>query len=586
MGVYKFHMASLLLVLLSQSAFVQAATDNLPLARDAVLTSDNQEANFARLAEKFFDFRFRTNPDSATLLGFHQYDCLTPDLTAEGVKSEIMELRSFQKQFDAISESGLSNRSKIDRLLIRSRIKASLLDLEDIRSYEKNPDNYSSQAGSMVYDLISRDFSPLPERMKAVTAREKKIPAMLQAAKANLKNPPLIYTQIALEQLPGIIDLFKTSVPEKFKTVSDPALKAAFESSNHDAILSLQDYERFLKEDLLPRSAGSFALGEDLFCKKLLYEEMEDTRPAELLKQGRVELKRLQQEFIQTAKEIDPAKTTAQVYMDVSSNHCEPGKLIGSLQSVLSRLKNFCTEKDIVTIPPGEKLLVVETPPFMRALTFAAMDTPGAFEQRAMDAYYYVTLPEPDWQPQRVEEHMRAFCRYDLINTSVHEAFPGHFVQGLWERRAPSKTAMILESDSYVEGWAHYCEQMMIEEGLDGGDKNLRLVMLHDALLRCCRYIVGISMHTRGMTLDEAISFFMQEGYQERANAEREAKRGTLEPTYLVYTLGKLQLLALRKEYKDLKGSRFSLKDFHDRVLSLGAPPVKIIRQVLLSGGN
>jgi uncharacterized protein (DUF885 family) len=221
----------------------------------------------------------------------------------------------------------------------------------------------------------------------------------------------------------------------------------------------------------------------------------------------------------------------------------------------------------------------------MRALTFAAMDAPGPFEQKAKEAYYYVTLPEADWKPERVEEHMRAFCKYDLLNTSVHEAFPGHYVQGLWQRKAPSKIAKIIDCGSNVEGWAHYCEQMMVEQGLENGDKKLKMVMIHDALLRCCRYIVGISMHTKGMSMDEGIKFFVNEGYQEKANAERETKRGTMDPTYLVYTLGKLQIIALRDDYKKLKGAEFSLKDFHNKIMETGAPPIKIIRQIIM-GNN
>ena len=509
---------------------------------------------------------------------------MAPDHSAAGIKAEVEELKSFQKQFDALNASGFSAQSKIDLQLIKSQIKATLLDLEDIRTWEKNPDIYSSHASSMVYDLMSRDFAPLPERLKSVIAREKKIGAMLKAGKANLKNPPKIYTEIAIEQIPGIIDLFQNSVTEKFKSITDKDLQAEFQASNNQVIAELKDYQHFLKDELLPKSNGTFALGEDNYKKKLLYEEMEDSSIDELLARGEAEMKRLQQEFIKTAKEINPDKSATEVFTAISSNHTTPDKLVSSVQAVLNSLRDYCINKNIITIPSKDMLTVAETPPFMRALTFASMDAPGAFEQKAKEAYYYVTLPEPDWKADRVEEHMRAFSKYDLINTSVHEAFPGHFVQGLWDRQAPSKTVKIIGCNSNIEGWAHYCEQMMIEEGLENGDKNLKMTMIHDALLRGARYIVGIKMHTRGMTMGEGINFFVKEGYQEKANAERETKRGTSDPTYLVYTLGKLQLIALRDDYKKLKGSDFTIKDFHDRVMATGAPPVKIIRQVIMGG--
>lgn len=580
-------MASLCLFLMTGAAKASPAQDldhskgNQRKLAAADYTSTD-ETVFGQLVDKFFDFVFKCNPDSATVLGFHQYDQLALDPSSKTINAQINELKSFQKQFAELKIEKLSAQSKIDLALIQSHIKAQLLDLEEIEGWKRNPDYYSSHSSSMIYDLISRDFAPLPERLKSVIAREKKIPEILKSGKSNLKNPPKIYTEIAIEQLPGIIDLFKNSVTEKFKSVTDKNLEQEFQKTNQEVIAALQDYEKFLKEQVLPNSVPNFALGKDFYAKKLLYEEMEDESIDKLLERGEAELKRLQQEFISTAKEIDPNKSASEVFTSISSDHTSPDKLLSSVSGVLNQLKDYCVNKNIITIPTQDNLQVEETPPFMRALTFAAMDAPGPFEAKAKEAYYYVTLPEKDWKPERIEEHMRAFCKYDLFNTSVHEAFPGHYVQGLWNRTAPSKTSKILGCNSNVEGWAHYCEQMMVEQGLENNDNKLKMDMLHDALLRCCRYIVGIRMHTRGMTLDEGIKFFINEGYQEKANAEREAKRGTMDPTYLVYTLGKLQLIALRDDYKKLKGNEFSLKDFHDRIMATGTPPVKIIRQILM----
>lgn len=577
-------MASVCLILTAQSlaAYASDSPNSKPIKVAAAESAHAEEAAFEQLVDKYFDYLFKTNPGDATAMGFHQYDALAPDFSAAAIQSKIEELKSFAKQFDALKKDGLSAQSKIDLQLIQSHTNSWLLMNEELKAWQKNPDQYSSEASSMVYNLLTRDFAPLKDRLKLVIAREKKIGDLLKAGKANLKNPPKIYTEVAIEQLPGIISLFKDSVTEKFKDVTDKELKAEFEKTNNEVIAELQDYLKFLKEEVLPKSVPNFAFGEDIYRKKLLYDEMEEHTIDELLAQGETELRRLQKEFIETGKEIDPKKTTLEVFTSISSDHAPPDKLLASIAGVLDQLRQYCITHNIISIPYDDKLKVEETPAFMRALTFASMDSPGAFETKAKEAYYYVTLPEPSWSKERTEEHMRSFCKYDVINTSVHEAFPGHFVQGLWERKAPSKTAKILGANSNVEGWAHYCEQMMIEQGLENGDKKLKMVVLHDALLRCCRYMVGIKMHTRGMSMEDGINYFIKEGYMEKANAERETKRGTMDATYLVYTLGKLQLIALRDDYKKLKGAEFSLKDFHDKVMATGKPPVKIIRQILL----
>jgi uncharacterized protein (DUF885 family) len=544
--------------------------------------SADPESRFSALVDNYFDSAFKRDPSWATDLGFHQYDGMAPDMTASAFADEIAELKKQQSSFVALSADSLSRQSKIDLALINSQIKSRLLSLEEMKDWQRNPDEYSSAVNVLIFTLMKRNFAPLAERLKSVIAREQRIKNILAAGKKNVHNPPRIYTQIAIEQMPGIISFFEHSVPECFKSVENKELQEQFQKSNQEAITQLRDYENYLKTVLLPKSNGSFPIGPDFYAKKLLYDQMVEIPIDQLLSSGYEELKRLQREFANTTKEINPDKPVAEVMKEVSLDHPSPDKLISSTASVLDKLKSFCIEHNIVTIPAQTNLNVAEMPPFKRALSWASMDSPGPFETKASEAYYNVTVPEPDWTPERTEEHMRAFCKYDLLNTSVHEAYPGHYVQGLFNQNAPSKTTKIVGCGSNIEGWAHYCEQMMIEQGLENNDPKLKLIMLHDALLRCCRYIVGISMHTKGMSMEEGIAFFMKEGYQERAGAERETKRGTMSPTYLIYTLGKLQIQALKEDYKRAKGADFSLKDFHDRFLSTGRPPVKIIRQIML----
>jgi hypothetical protein len=308
-----------------------------------------------------------------------------------------------------------------------------------------------------------------------------------------------------------------------------------------------------------------------------------DTPLDALLATGFEDLRRNQAAFRATAAKIDPARTAQQILADLERDHPPPEKLLDTFRAVLGGMRDFIERRGIVDIPSPEPPIVEETPPFMRALTFASMDTPGPFEKVAKEAFFNVTLPEPSWAPRQVAEHMAAFNRGTIISTAIHEVYPGHYTQFLWLQRAPSKVRKLFGAASNAEGWAHYTEQMMLDEGYGNGDLKLRLGQLQDALLRDARYIVGLEMHTGRMTLEQGIDFFVKEGYQARANAEREARRGTADPTYLVYTLGKLEILKLREDYRRAKGAQFRLKEFHDRFLQQGYPPIRIVREALMA---
>jgi Bacterial protein of unknown function (DUF885) len=531
--------------------------------------------DFNALVDRYFDMWFHYHPAEGTEAGFHQYDAQLNGLSQSSIKAEVAALAQFLPEFEHAPQSP-------DRDLVIAHIRAGLLNLEEIRMWEKNPDRYPSSATEAIFTIMSRKYAPAAERLKSVIAREHAIPALLAAARANLKNPPGIYTQIALEQLPGMVHFFQNDVPAAFQEARDPRLRAEFQQANQAAIAALGEYQKFLKNDLLPRSRGDFRIGAVIYRNKILYEEMVDTPLDQLLRAGYQDLRRNQQAFRETAARIDRGRTPQQILHDVERDHPAPDHLLQSFRDVLGGLRRFVTEHHIVTIPSPVEPIVEETPPFMRALTSASMDTPGPFEKVAKEAYLNVTLPEPGWSRQQVEEHMESFNRGVILSTAIHEAYPGHYVQFLWLARAPSKVRKLIGAASNAEGWAHYCEQMMIDEGYGQGNLKMRLGQLQDALLRDARYIVGISMHTGKMSYAEGIEFFVNEGYQTRANAERETKRGTADPTYLVYTLGKLEILRLREDYRKLRGASFTLQDFHDRFLEQGAPPIAIVRRALL----
>jgi uncharacterized protein (DUF885 family) len=534
----------------------------------------------AQQVDRFFDdVYFKFNPTTGTADGFHQYDSLLEDYSKAAITAQSHVLHAAEKEFSALPTDP-------DRDLILNYIRATLLELEQVRGWERNPDNYSSGVTTSIFVIMSRTFAPPADRLQSVIARERQFPAVFEAARANLKNPPRIYTEIAIEQLPGIVSFFQNDVPAAFKEVTDAKLLAEFQKSNDMAIDGLKHYQAFLQNDLLARSKGDFRLGANLFRKKLLYEEMVDLPLDKLLEIGMADLRRNQQAFQETARKIDPTKTPQQILDEATHDHPAPDHLLQSFRDVLGGLKDYITAHRIITIPSPVLPLLEETPPFMRALTTASMDTPGPYEKVAKEAFFNVTLPEPSWTPQQVEEHMEGFNRGTIISTAIHEAYPGHYVQFLWMQTISSKVRKLLGANSNAEGWAHYCEQMLLDEGYGNGDMKLRLGQLQDALLRNARYIVGIQMHTGKMTYNQGIDFFVNEGYQSRTNGERETKRGTSNPTYLYYTLGKLEIMQLREDYKKMRGSAFTLEEFHDRFMGEGTPPIKMVRKALLGNDS
>ena len=546
-----------------------------------------RDAEFNQLADRIFDdLIFHYDPASGTQAGFHRYDALLPTGSRAEVEEEIAAAKKFIAEVESFDPRGLSPSVTADRDLVLAQLRSQVLALENIRMWEKNPDSYTSYATSAIFTIMSRTFAPPADRLKSAIARERLIPRMFQSARQNLKNPPQIYTSVALEQLPGILSFFEKDVPAAFTKVKDAALLAEFKQSNRGVLDALKSYQTFLKDALLPRSKGDFRIGAETYRNKLLYDEMVDIPLDRLLAVGYEDLHRNQAELRRVAAKIDPNRPVEAILQDLENDHPTADKLLGSFRDVLGGLRDFIESKHIVTIPSQVGPIVEETPPFMRALTSASMDTPGPYEKVAKEAFFNVTLPDPAWPAKDVDEYLQGFNRGTIISTAVHEAYPGHYIQFLWVPSATSKVRKLMGCGSNAEGWAHYTEQMMLDEGYGNGDLKLRLGQLQDALLRDARYVVGIRMHTGKMTMEQAIDFFVQEGHQVRPTAEKEAKRGTSDPTYLVYTLGKLEILKLREDYKTMKGGKYTLQGFHDAFLQQGTPPVKIVRKALLGNDS
>ncbi|MBB5341006.1 DUF885 domain-containing protein [Tunturiibacter gelidoferens] len=569
-----------------------------PQAHAQHLSADGGVQTFNYLADQYFsDVYFHFGPTAGTSAGLHQYDDKLEDYSATNIQREIAALHTYEKKVEAIDPSALDASVAGDRAILLNSIRSTLLTLEVIRPWEKNPDNYSSGITNSAFVIMERPYASADIRLKALVARENQMPQVLLEARKNLKNPPHIYTEIALEQIDDIIGFFQTDVPSAFTEATDADTKAAFAKSNAAVIEALKSYAAWLKSDLLPRSNGDFKFGADTFAKKLSYDEMVDIPLDRLLDIAFADLHKNQAEFARVAKEVDPSKTPQQVLAELATIHPAPDKLLSTFNDTFASLIDFINTHHIITIPSKVEPTLEETPPFMRATTQASMDPPGPFETHSTKAYFNVTLPEKSWTPEHIAEHMAAFNVGTVISTSVHEAYPGHYVQFLWTPQFPSTVRKILGANTNIEGWAHYTEQMMLDQGYgqpgtgaqnEREAKLIRLGQIQDALLRDARFVNSIKLHTgQGApggqwTIDQAVNFFVTDGYQSHSVALVETKRGTADATYLYYTLGKLEIMKLRADMMKKQGAAFNLQTFHDDFMRQGFAPIKIVRKAML----
>ncbi len=561
-----------------------------------VHAADRGEPGFNALVDRFFSAALPYQPTQATMLGIHEYDSKLEDWSQGTRDTEVRGLHYFMSKFDAYPQDGLDASTQGDLQVMRNYLRSQLLTLETIKPWQSNPDTYSSGITGSAFSLMEREFASPDDRLRSLIAREQQMPKVLDEAKKNLDNPPPIYTEIALEQLPGEISFFQNDVPAAFTKAADAGLKAQFAKSNAAVIAALGSYQQWIKTDLQPRSHGDFRFGADTFTKKLQYDEMVTTPLPQLLQIAMDDLHRNQAEFARVAKLVDPTKQPTEVLAELTTDHPAQGQLLAAFHDQFSGLIGFIHAHKIVTMPDDVEPTLEETPPFERATTQASMDPPGPFETRSRTSYFNVTLPEKSWTPEHIQDYLGIFNVGTITSTAVHEAYPGHHVQELWANSVGlSKVRKIVNANTYVEGWAHYCEQMMLDEGYgqpgagakDAREANLiRLGQIVDALLRDARFVAAIQMHTGTMSLDQARTFFVDEGYQTRSVADVEVKRGTSDALYLYYTLGKLEILKLREDCRTKQGAAYSLQAFHDAFLRQGPVPIPIVRQALLGDAS
>jgi uncharacterized protein (DUF885 family) len=556
------------------------------------IRAQNSDADFDKLADEFISGYLTARPLHGTQLGLHQYDGKISDYTRLAIDAEIARLKRFEDKLQKFDASKLSPRASIDRRILQAAIKKELFEIQDMVSYDRNPMVYARALEVNLY--VKRDFKPLDERIRDIIAIENQAQNIMTAAKTNLRDVlPKPYVELAIQIANGAADFLEKNLVEAIGEISDQQLRAAFQESNKKAADAFKEYANWLNKERLPKATADFALGEEKYRRMLATTELVDLPPAKILEIGLQQLKSEQAAFVDAAKQIDPKKTPTEVFKQIQNEHPTAENLIPDIAKDLDAIRQFVVDHHIVTVPSEVRAQVKETPQYRRATSFASMDTPGAFETRATEAYYYVTPVENNWTQKQKDEWLTSFNYFTADVISIHEAYPGHYVQFLQLNASPAtKTEKIFGSYAFIEGWAHYCEKMMLDEGFGSAANptpeqkmraaKYRMAQADEALLRLCRLCVSIKMHTQGMSVEDGAKFFRDNCYYEDKPAHSEAMRGTFDPGYLNYTLGKLQILKLRADYKAQEGANFSLEKFHDEMLNHGMPPIRLLREIML----
>jgi len=541
------------------------------------------DPNFERLCEEVLAAAFDFYPTWAARLGLHAYDGRLQPVTPEALDARLRTVRQREDSLRRLPPEALSPRQALDREVLLAALERERFELEDLRTYQRNPLVYADALDVTLY--VKRRYAPADRRAEALAEHLRQLVGFLEQARRNLEpDCPRPYVATALEMFAGGLEFLRDHLPSAVQDVS-PAVRTRLEAAHGPAVEAVAAFARFLREELLPRAPEDFALGPDRYRRMLWAGERVDQDLEGLRRRAEEELERLREELAAAARAVDPHLPPEEVVRALGREHPDEAELVPTVERILRELRGFLREHPVVTVPEPADCRVEPTPPFLR-WAFALMDTAGPFEEEDVDSFYYVTLPDPAWPQEEKEAWLSRFDVHTLRTTSVHEAYPGHHVHFLRLRHVPSRAAKALTSYAFVEGWAHYCEEMMLECGYGDGDPKLRVAQLVEAVVRAVRFRASLGLHTEGWTVEEAARRFVQDAYLEPLPARKEAERGTFDPGYLSYTLGKILLKELRADCERAWGSGFRLKDFHDRLLDLGAPPVPLARRALLAEGG
>jgi uncharacterized protein (DUF885 family) len=537
---------------------------------------------FHHFVDDYLSYLYEVHPTMATLDGVHTYDDHIEDFSRHGIDQHIRALAGFARRLQDINVADLTEVEKAEQPMVAANIQARVFELETIRTWERNPQLYSDTLCSSLAAQVVFTHAPLPERARRVLSKLRQTSRLVQAARDNVKDPPGIFIKVGLETFRGALNFIEKDLPRAFSALDDLHLLSDLADASTEAAHAISGYIAFLEEEAAPRARASFRLGRELFERKVALEEGITVGSDRLLEIALREFQATQDEFRLVAGKLNGADPVA-AWRKAKEEHPAPGALSAAAEQQLEELSTFIDRHGIVTRPQGEPVIVAPTPEFYR-WSFASMWVPGPFEQKATRAYYYLTDADPSWPADKQEEHLRDFNYPTLWSISIHEVYPGHFLHYQFLRRVESKVrkSIMFSPASFVEGWAHYTEQMMVEAGFRRSDQHFKLGQLAEALIRLGRFIASIRLHVQDWSVEQGVRFFRDECFMEEGGARREAERGTFDPTYLVYSLGKLMLLKLRRDYKEQQGAKYSQKGFHDTLLGNGTATFGVHRQLML----
>jgi uncharacterized protein (DUF885 family) len=529
-----------------------------------------------------------THPTHATLDGVHTHDDLLEDVSRHGIDSEAHALAGYLRRLDEINRDALTGIERLEHRMLTAHLQARMFELEAVRTWERNPQFYSDLLATSLAGQTLFTHAPAAERARRVLSKLRQTPRLIQAARDNIKDPPGIFVKVGIETMRGALKFIDEDLPRAFADVDDLHLLGDLADAQTEAAHAVGQYVEYLETDLAPKARASFRLGRDKFEQKLRLDEGVALPIDRLLAIATRELQATQEEFRSLAGKMNGGDPMA-AWAKTKAQHPAPGQLVASGRQQLDELATFLERQNIITLPPGEPIAVAPTPDFYR-WSFASMWTPGPFESKPTRAYYYLTDVDPSWPAARQNEHLRDYNLPTLWSISIHEVSPGHFLHYQHLRKVESKArkSIMFAPASFIEGWAHYCEQMMIEAGFGRQDPSIKLGQLAEALIRLVRFIVCIKLHAEDMSVEQGVRYFRDEAFMEEGSARREAERGAFDPTYLVYSIGKLMLLKLRQDYKAQQGKAFNLRSFHDTLLAQGTAPFWLHRQLMLGddGGD
>ena len=527
------------------------------------------------------------HPTVAALDGTHTHDDLLEDLSRPAIDADVRALAGFSRRLAEIDQSGLTPVEKIEHPILAAHIRARMFDAEEIRPWERSPQLYGDVLASSLAAQALFDYAPEAERARRVLSKLRQAPRLMQSARDNVKEPPGIFVKVGIETLRGTVTFIERDLPRAFAGLDDLHLLSDLADAASEAAQAIHGYIDYLEREQAPKARATFRLGKAKFEQKLKLDEGIHLGTDKLLAIAERELAQTQDEFRTLASRLN-GSDPAEAWRRAKGDHPGPGELASAAQRQVDELATFLERQKLVTIPAGEPVVVAPTPDFYR-WSSASMWTPGPFETKPTRAYYYVTDVDRAWTAERQEEHLRDFSYPILWSISMHEVYPGHFLQYQHLRQVESKVrkSLFFAPASFIEGWAHYSEQMMMEAGFGREDPTLRLGQLQEALIRLTRFIVGIRLHAEDLSVEQGVRLFREHAFLEEASARREAERGTFDPTYLVYSVGKLMLLKLRRDFKEQQGTKYSLRSFHDTLLAQGAAPLWAHRQLMLGqAGN